>query len=328
MTINKRKYFLFLLFLVNEFIFISGSFGGGEEESINNGSLINADPKDNQLNNGIDPNEGEENEKESRDEEETEKETREEEETEKETREGEDTEKELKGGTTEKETREGEDTEKELKGGTTEKETRGGEDTEKELKGGDTEKETREGENTEKELKGGATEKETRGEEDTEKELKGGDTEKELKGGDTEKESIKEEEIEKESKGEHTNDDKNTSNFVSTIEISNKEINNNENTDIAHVNYESCEDIQPTNGIIEDCTSKSLNDFQRCCYVTINYKYNEFNLCKQVPKDLKTIKNKIKDLENVYEGSESVDIDCYSTFINLSFIYLLIVLSL
>ena len=90
--------------------------------------------------------------------------------------------------------------------------------------------------------------------------------------------------------------------------------------------YDSCEDVQPTNGIISDCTTHSIDNSRSCCYVTINYEYNEFNLCVQTQKDLDIIKNKIDKLKQEYEGCDSVDIDCHSAFINFSFMFLLVVL--
>ena len=90
--------------------------------------------------------------------------------------------------------------------------------------------------------------------------------------------------------------------------------------------YDSCEDVQPTNGVISDCTTHSIDNSRSCCYVTINYEYNEFNLCVQTQKDLDIIKNKIDKLEQEYEGCDSVDIDCHSAFINISFMLLLVVL--
>ena len=110
------------------------------------------------------------------------------------------------------------------------------------------------------------------------------------------------------------------------VEVS--DTNNEENIDIKLENYQTCEDIQPTNGIIEDCTSYSYNNEQSCCYVSINYKYNEFNICIKIRKDKKTIERRIEQLEKYYEGCDSVDIDCHSKFINISFIFLLFVLFL
>ena len=92
------------------------------------------------------------------------------------------------------------------------------------------------------------------------------------------------------------------------------------------IKYQSCEDVQPTNGIISDCTTHSIDNSRSCCYVTINYEYNEFNLCVKTQKDLDIIKNKIDKLEQEYEGCDSVDIDCHSAFINFSFMFLLVVL--
>ena len=52
--------------------------------------------------------------------------------------------------------------------------------------------------------------------------------------------------------------------------------------------------------------------------MTINYKYNEFNLCIRIAKDKDEIKKRIKKIEDEYEGCESVNIDCHSNFIELA----------
>ena len=49
--------------------------------------------------------------------------------------------------------------------------------------------------------------------------------------------------------------------------------------------------------------------------MTINYKYNEFNLCIRIAKDKDEIKKRIKKIEDEYEGCESVNIDCHSNFL-------------
>ncbi len=109
---------------------------------------------------------------------------------------------------------------------------------------------------------------------------------------------------------------------------SSSSLNNNEEqkVDPKTKKYESCGDVQPTNGIIEDCTTNSIDNSRSCCYVTINYEDNEFNFCIQTPKDLDKIEAKIDQLEQEYVGCDSADIDCHSAFINFSFIFLLIVL--
>ena len=56
--------------------------------------------------------------------------------------------------------------------------------------------------------------------------------------------------------------------------------------------------------------------------MVIRYKYNEFNACIRVSKNRKDIKNQISQIKKKYEGSDSIDIDCYSNFIKLSFVFL------
>ena len=56
--------------------------------------------------------------------------------------------------------------------------------------------------------------------------------------------------------------------------------------------------------------------------MTIRYKYNEFHACTRINKNKKDIKNKISQIKKKYEGSDSIDIDCYSKFIKLSFLFL------
>ena len=51
--------------------------------------------------------------------------------------------------------------------------------------------------------------------------------------------------------------------------------------------------------------------------MTINYKYNDFNLCIRISKDKDEINKKIKQIQEEYEGCESVIIDCHSNYIEL-----------
>jgi len=128
-----------------------------------------------------------------------------------------------------------------------------------------------------------------------------------------EEEKVKEEEKEKEKEEEEKEKEKEKEKEPIT------EINNTENISPFDL-YDGCDNIQPTNGIREDCInySKKIIDEKKCCYMTINYKYNEFNLCIRIAQDKDEIKKKIKDIEEEYEGCESVNIDCHSNFIELA----------
>ena len=81
--------------------------------------------------------------------------------------------------------------------------------------------------------------------------------------------------------------------------------------------YDNCENIQPTYGIKEDCINYKIFNEQSCCYMTINYKYNDFNVCIRISKDKDEIKKKIKEIKEEYEGCKSVTIDCHSNYIEL-----------
>ena len=162
----------------------------------------------------------------------------------------------------------------------------------KELK----EKEKEKEKENEKEIE---EEKENEKEKEKEKEIKEEkekekENEKEIK---EEKEKKKEKEKEKEQLTE-----KNSTENISPFDL-----------------YDGCENIQPTYGIREDCINY-LKNFgeKKCCYMTINYKYNEFNLCIRIAKDKDEIKKRIKKIEDEYEGCESVNIDCHSNFIELA----------
>ena len=139
-------------------------------------------------------------------------------------------------------------------------------------------------------------------------------------------EKIEEEKVKEEEKGKEKEEEKEKEKEKEKEPIT--EINNTENISPFDL-YDGCDNIQPTNGIREDCInySKKIIDEKKCCYMTINYKYNEFNLCIRIAQDKDEIKKKIKDIEEEYEGCESVNIDCHSNFIELA-IYSLLFLSL
>ena len=146
-------------------------------------------------------------------------------------------------------------------------------------------------------------EKENEKEKEKEKEIK----EEKEKEKEKEKENEKEIEEEKEKKKEKEKEKEQLTEKNSTENISPFDL------------YDGCENIQPTYGIREDCINY-LKNFgeKKCCYMTINYKYNEFNLCIRIAKDKDEIKKRIKKIEDEYEGCESVNIDCHSNFIELA----------
>ena len=88
-------------------------------------------------------------------------------------------------------------------------------------------------------------------------------------------EEEKEEEVGKEEDQQQTEENKNQtiSEIDSTEEVS------------PFDKYDNCENIQPTYGIKEDCINDKIFNGQNCCYMTINYKYNDFNLCIRISKD-------------------------------------------
>ena len=162
------------------------------------------------------------------------------------------------------------------------------------------EKEIEEEKENEKEIE---EEKENEKEKEKEKEIK----EEKEKEKEKEKENEKEIEEEKEKKKEKEKEKEQLTEKNSTENISPFDL------------YDGCENIQPTYGIREDCINY-LKNFgeKKCCYMTINYKYNEFNLCIRIAKDKDEIKKRIKKIEDEYEGCESVNIDCHSNFIELA----------
>ena len=96
--------------------------------------------------------------------------------------------------------------------------------------------------------------------------------------------------------------------------------------------FEDCFKTEPTKGIREDCTSNenniNLNGKANCCYMTVTYKNNKRYSCYPIKRDKTTIKNKIKELKNIYDGSKKISIDCYSSFLKNAFTGLLIMILL
>ena len=129
-------------------------------------------------------------------------------------------------------------------------------------------------------------------------------------------------ETNEEKKGENENE-KNQK--ESTVPISPEKEKEDEESEIEIIKYDPydpCDDIQPTNGLKEECLENPLLKGKNCCFMTIRYKYNEFNACIRVSKNRKDIKNQISQIKKKYEGSDSINIDCHSKVIKLSFIFL------
>ena len=91
---------------------------------------------------------------------------------------------------------------------------------------------------------------------------------------------------------------------------------------------EDCFKTSPTKGIVKDCTSnENLDNLGvSCCYMTVTYKNNKRYSCYPIKRDKNTIKNKIKELKNLYDGSKKISIDCYSSFLKNVFTGLLIMI--
>ena len=129
-------------------------------------------------------------------------------------------------------------------------------------------------------------------------------------------------ETNEEKKGENENEKNQKESTVPISPQNEKEDEEPEIEIIKYDPYDPCDDIQPTNGLKEECLENPLLKGKNCCFMTIRYKYNEFNACIRVSKNRKDIKNQISQIKKKYEGSDSIDIDCYSNSIKLSFIFL------
>ena len=94
-------------------------------------------------------------------------------------------------------------------------------------------------------------------------------------------------------------------------------------------NEEKCEEIQPFEDIIEDCTKYKINNTNKiCCYMEINFDEGYNYLCYPVEKNKGAIKNEINKLKNNYERNKSINIDCSSSFIEFYFYFIIAILSL
>ena len=89
------------------------------------------------------------------------------------------------------------------------------------------------------------------------------------------------------------------------------------------ISEDQCREIKPFEDVIEDCTRYTIsNNNKVCCYMEIYYDEGESYLCYPVEKDIDAIKKEIEMLEDIYENSDSISIDCDSSFINLSIAFL------
>ena len=70
-------------------------------------------------------------------------------------------------------------------------------------------------------------------------------------------------------------EDTNKTNIEPSDKNNNNDNNNDNNEEYKNdiIIYDNCEDIQPTNGIIEDCIENKYQVYkgQNCCYMTIKY---------------------------------------------------------
>ena len=170
--------------------------------------------------------------------------------------------------------------------------------------------------------------------EEKEKQEKKNEKEKQIKEEKEDKEKTKEEEKEKnkEEEEEEKEEKENQGKKVESTTIidkgyakdQDKEKSQEKNTE------DGCEYALPTQGIKADCFDSFPKDNNNniCCYMTINYEYNDYNLCIRIAKDINQIKTKITEIKKEYEGCNSVKIDCHSKFINYSFLILSIILVL
>ena len=74
-----------------------------------------------------------------------------------------------------------------------------------------------------------------------------------------------------------------------------------------------CLETQPTKGIKDDCLEGNIIEGMKCCYMTIKYKEGTTYGCYPIEKKKSVIKEKIKELKNIYKGSKSIKIDCSSS---------------
>ena len=86
---------------------------------------------------------------------------------------------------------------------------------------------------------------------------------------------------------------------------------------------EKCKSIQPIEDMIEDCTEyKMMSNNKKCCYLEIIYEEGDMFLCYPVEKKIDVIKEEIEILTDIYEDSESININCCTSFIDISFFFI------
>ena len=101
-----------------------------------------------------------------------------------------------------------------------------------------------------------------------------------------------------------------------------------EKKEISYNITERCYDTEPEKDIIEDCIlGNKLEDVtgETCCYMTVKYKYNTLYACFPVYKDVKEIKKRIEVLKEIYVGNKSIKINCFTSFIKLTIISILLI---
>lgn len=88
--------------------------------------------------------------------------------------------------------------------------------------------------------------------------------------------------------------------------------------------HDRCIQTEPTEDIIEECTiGNILNDGYTCCYMEVKFKYSSYYGCIPVQKNLKKIKQKIREIKGDYRGHKSIDINCNSSYIKYSLFFVL-----
>lgn len=87
-------------------------------------------------------------------------------------------------------------------------------------------------------------------------------------------------------------------------------------------NYEQCTSINPED-IKKKCYDISLNNGQ-CCYMKLKFKYNSKFACYPIEKNKKVIKNKIKELKEMYVGIKKISIKCDNAYFDKVNFYFLV----
>ena len=90
----------------------------------------------------------------------------------------------------------------------------------------------------------------------------------------------------------------------------------------AQENVDTCPQTQPTKGIEDDCIKGNGQPIRNkeCCYMVVDYKVSEQHACIRVEKNKDKIKDVINNLKKNDTRIKSVDINCNSSFIELSLV--------